>query len=198
MTRRKFHFPTGLLVVALVGCGLNAQQTHDHGQGHAAEHAQMFEGIDRGVAVLIPTQNSKVAGTVTFQDAGEGRVKVTANVRGLTPNAKHAMHVHEFGDASSPDGAAAGGHYNPAGHPHGLPDAPAEQRHPGDLGNLQADASGNAKYEVTVDGLSIAGMQNPIIGRGVVVHEKPDDGGQPTGNAGGRIAVGVIGVAKSQ
>jgi Cu-Zn family superoxide dismutase len=88
---------------------------------------------------------------------------------------------------------SAGGHYNPENHPHALPDS--SNRHAGDLGNLQADDQGKAHYEITVDNISVAGTKNPIIGRGVIVHAKPDDGGQPVGNAGGRIACGVIGVA---
>jgi Cu-Zn family superoxide dismutase len=88
---------------------------------------------------------------------------------------------------------SAGGHYNPENHQHGLPET--EMRHAGDLGNLEADSEGKATLERTVSNISIAGMKNPIIGRGVIVHAKVDDGGQPVGNAGGRIGCGVIGVA---
>jgi len=88
---------------------------------------------------------------------------------------------------------SAGGHYNPEGHQHGLPDS--ENRHAGDLGNVQADSEGKAHYEITVSNISIQGPRNPILGRAVIVHAKPDDGGQPVGNAGARIACGVIGVA---
>ena len=77
-----------------------------------------------------------------------------------------------------------------------MPDA--NKRHAGDLGNLVAHENGVAEYDVTLGGISIAGAMNPILGRGVIVHALPDDGGQPTGNAGGRIGCGVIGVAKSE
>jgi Cu-Zn family superoxide dismutase len=120
---------------------------------------------------------------------------VVAHVEGLNPGQKHAFHIHQFGDCSSPDAMSAGGHYNPEGHEHGLPDK--EQRHAGDLGNLQADDSGKAHHEITVKNVTIAGTKNPIIGRGVIVHAKPDDGRQPVGNAGARIACGVIGVANT-
>jgi Cu-Zn family superoxide dismutase len=76
---------------------------------------------------------------------------------------------------------------------HGLPES--ENRHAGDLGNLQADEQGKAHYEITVTNILIAGVKNPIIGRGVIVHAKVDDESQPVGNAGARIACGVIGVA---
>jgi Cu-Zn family superoxide dismutase len=88
---------------------------------------------------------------------------------------------------------SAGGHYNPEGHQHGLPEA--ENRHAGDLGNIQADDQGKAHYEISVTNISVSGAKNPIIGRSVIVHAKVDDGSQPTGNAGGRIACGVIGIA---
>lgn len=162
---------------------LSAQHMHDHGE-HAA--------IQALVAVLSPCSGSSVEGTVTFTDLGDGRIQVEADVRGLEPNSSHAIHVHEFGDIRSPDGKSAGGHYNPEKHDHALPKK--AERHAGDLGNLEADAAGHAHYVLTVDNITLMGSMNPIIGRGVIVHAGEDDGGQPTGNAGGRIAAGVIGV----
>jgi len=147
---------------------------------------------NQAVAVLHPTAGQKCHGVVRFTEAGDS-VKVVADVEGLTPGQKHAFHIHQYGDCSSPDGMSAGGHYNPEGHQHGLPDA--ESRHAGDLGNLQADDQGKAHYEITVSNITIMGTKNPIIGRGVIVHAKVDDGSQPVGNAGGRIACGVIGIA---
>jgi len=150
-------------------------------------------GLKHAVAVLHPTTNTTCHGVVRFTEEGDS-VKVVADLEGLTPGQKHAFHIHQLGDCSSQDGMSAGGHYNPENHPHGLPDH--GPRHAGDLGNVQADNDGKAHYEITVSGITIAGMKNPIIGRGVIVHAKPDDGSQPVGNAGGRIACGVIGVAK--
>jgi Cu-Zn family superoxide dismutase len=149
--------------------------------------------VTRAVAVLHPTAGQQCHGVVRFTEEGES-VKVVADLEGLTPGQKHAFHIHQYGDCSAPDGMSAGGHYNPEGHQHGLPDS--ENRHAGDLGNVQADDQGKAHYEITVTNVSIVGSKNPIIGRGVIVHAKVDDGGQPVGNAGVRIACGVIGVAK--
>jgi superoxide dismutase, Cu-Zn family len=157
-------------------------------------HAESWASIKQAVAVVHPTTGSKVHGRVQFVQDGES-VKVTADLEGLNPGQKHAMHIHQFGDCSAPDATSAGGHYNPEGHPHGLPET--NTRHAGDLGNVQADDQGKAHYQVTVHNVSVAGTKNPIIGRGVIVHAKPDDGGQPVGNAGGRIACGVIGVANT-
>jgi len=161
----------------------------------AHSHAELMTAITDAVAVMVPTEGGTAHGVVRFNQDGES-VIVTAEISGLEPGSIHAIHVHQFGDITGTNGKTAGGHYNPLGHDHGLTDQ--EDRHAGDLGNLTADDAGNAHYEITVDNLSIAGLNNPIIGRGVIVHAAPDDGGQPTGNAGARIAMGVIGVAKSE
>jgi Cu-Zn family superoxide dismutase len=146
------------------------------------------------VCVLEPTAGNSCKGTVRFTEV-EGGVKVVADLEGLTANQQHGFHVHEFGDCTSSDGESAGGHYDPEGHPHGDP-AKADPRHASDLGNVEADASGKAHHEVTVKNVTLVGDRNPILGRAVIVHAKPDDFGQPTGNAGARLCCGVIGVAK--
>ena len=167
-----------------------ADAAHDD-QAHAAAWAS----VKQAVAVLHSTAGNKCRGTVRFTQDGSA-VKVAADIEGLNPGQKHAFHIHQYGDCSAPAGGSAGGHYNPEGHPHGLPDS--EKRHAGDLGNLQADSNGKVHYEITVKNVTIAGTKNPIIGRGVIVHASVDDGSQPVGNAGGRIACGVIGVAPTE
>jgi Cu-Zn family superoxide dismutase len=146
----------------------------------------------KAIAVLHPTSGNQVMGTVTFTSSGDG-VRVVADITGLKPG-KHGFHVHEFGDCSAPDAASAGGHFNPGKHEHGAPDA--SNRHEGDLGNIEADANGKAHLEVTDKLMKLSG-DSSIVGRAVIVHEKTDDlKTQPTGDAGGRLACGVIGVAK--
>jgi Cu-Zn family superoxide dismutase len=179
-----------LVPVAFGGCG----ERHDHDHEAADHHDDMWEKVGTLIAVLHATEGNDVRGTIRFTKTGNG-VKIVADVEGLTPNQKHGFHIHEFGDCSAPDATSAGDHYNPEGHDHGDP-AANKERHAGDLGNLQADANGKAHYEATVDNITLGGVKNPIVGRSVIVHAKPDDFGQPTGNAGARIACGVIGVAK--
>jgi Cu-Zn family superoxide dismutase len=145
----------------------------------------------KAIAVLHSASGSQVTGTVTFTKVGD-TVQVVADVTGLTPG-KHGFHIHEFGDCSATDASSAGGHFNPMKKPHGAPDA--AERHAGDLGNLEADSTGKAHVELKDSMLKLSG-ENSILGRGVIVHEKVDDWSQPTGNAGGRLACGVIGVAK--
>jgi Cu-Zn family superoxide dismutase len=140
-------------------------------------------------ASLAPTTGNTARGTVTFTQDGD-EVRVRASVTGLKPNAQHGFHVHEKGDCSSGDGMSTGGHYNPAGKPHG---PQAAEHHAGDMPSLTADAYGNASASFELKGVSIAGGANDLIGRGVIVHRDPDDyKTQPTGNAGPRIACGVI------
>jgi superoxide dismutase, Cu-Zn family len=145
----------------------------------------------KAIAVLNPTQNNKVTGTVTLSKVEAG-IKVVADIRGLTPGS-HGFHIHQFGDCSAPNADSAGGHYNPAGKPHGAPES--RERHAGDLGNLVADSSGKAYLERTDPVISLGGP-NSVIGRGIIIHEASDDmTTQPTGNAGGRVACGIIGIA---
>lgn len=148
----------------------------------------------KAVATLHPTQGSGVEGKVSFVKVEAG-VKLSLEAKGLTPG-KHGFHIHEFGDCSAPDATSAGGHFNPGGDPHAGPLDPAH--HTGDLGNLEADAAGVAKLEYVDAKMSFEGA-NSILGRGVIVHANPDDlKTQPTGNAGGRLACGVIGVVKTE
>jgi superoxide dismutase, Cu-Zn family len=158
----------------------------------AMESSPVIVDATELVAVLSPTEGNQTTGVVTFKPVEKGRVEIEAKLTGLPPNSKHAIHIHQYGDLTSKDGKSAGDHYNPMHHPHALPDK--ENRHAGDFGNLESDESGNANFKLTVDNISLAGRLNPIIGRGVVVHAKVDDGSQPSGNAGDRLAVGVIGV----
>jgi Cu-Zn family superoxide dismutase len=172
----------GALLVAASGYWASAR----------AQHAEEHGGITKAIAVLHPTKGSTVHGTVTFTKA-EGGVRVHAHISGLTPG-KHGFHIHEFGDCSSPDAKSAGGHFNPHKHEHAGPHA--TKRHVGDLGNIEADANGEVDYDVVDKHLAFHGPAS-ILGRGLIVHEKADDlKTQPTGDAGGRVACGVIGVAK--
>jgi Cu-Zn family superoxide dismutase len=149
----------------------------------------------KAIAVLHPTAGNKVTGTVTFTEEADG-VRVQANLTGLTPG-KHGFHVHEFGDCSAPDLTSAGGHFNPTNKPHAGPDA--TERHEGDMGNIEADASGNAKLDYVDHHISLTNDEQSVIGRSVVVHAKADDlKSQPAGDSGARIACGVIGIAKNQ
>jgi len=139
-------------------------------------------------AGLQPTKGNKTVGEVTFEQVGD-KVRVTAQVIGLKPNQEHGFHIHEKGDCSSGDGMSAGGHFNPYGKPHGR----GAERHAGDLPNLKADAKGRATLSVDLDVITVTPGPASVVGRGIIVHAQPDDyTSQPVGNAGARLACGVI------
>ena len=147
-------------------------------------------------AELAPTTKptkSKAKGTVTFKEV-DGGVEITATLEGLKAG-DHAWHIHEKGDCSAPDASSAGEHFNPTNMKHGGPDA--EEHHAGDFGNLQADKTGKATKTFVMKGITIADGAASIVGKGFIVHDKKDDlKTQPSGNAGGRIACGVIELVK--
>lgn len=148
--------------------------------------------VVKAVCILYPTTGNQVSGIVIFTKTDDG-VRVVADVQGLTPG-KHGFHVHECGDCSAADGSSAGGHFNPGKMNHGAP--MDMMRHEGDLGNLEADASGKAHLEFVDPMIKLDGPGS-VIGRSMIVHAKEDDlKTQPTGNSGPRIACGVIGIGK--
>jgi len=144
--------------------------------------------------VLESKSGSKAKGKLTLKQTDKGLV-LSGFISGLTPNAKHAIHVHEKGDCSAADAASAGAHFNPDNMPHGDIRATLEQKsHAGDLGNIKTDVKGNAKIKIASSVLNMNGANKfSVLGKALVVHEKADDTkSQPAGAAGARIACGVI------
>lgn len=161
--------------------------THAEDDAHQVTHA---------ICVLRAVGKSEVSGTIRFDRQGE-KLHITGTVKGLSPG-KHGFHVHEFGDLSdSETGKSAGGHFNPTGAPHGHQKSDNKERHAGDFGNIEAGADGVAKIDFSDSVASLHG-DHSIVGRGVVVHADEDKFTQPTGDAGGRVAFGVIGVANPE
>jgi superoxide dismutase, Cu-Zn family len=119
-------------------------------------------------------------------------VHLSGEIGGLGAGVTHAIHVHEKGDCSAVDASSAGGHFNPAGSAHGR--AGTATHHAGDMDNIVADSSGVAKIDIHLAGVTLGGgAANDIAGKAVVVHAAPDDyASQPAGNAGARVACGVI------
>jgi Cu-Zn family superoxide dismutase len=142
-----------------------------------------------------------ISGCITFeQDAKGGATTIRGEVKGLAPGL-HGFHVHQYGDLSQ-GCASAGGHFNPFGLTHASPSD--EKRHVGDLGNVEAKNDGTAVIDITDNFVSLIGSRS-VIGRSIVVHAGEDDLGKggndeslKTGNAGGRVACGVIGLAKER
>lgn len=143
----------------------------------------------RATAQLKPTKGSKTIGEATFEQVG-GKVRVVVFVQGLKAGQEHGMHIHEGSDCSG-DAMGTKGHFNPHGKPHGHHGS--AERHAGDLPALRANKRGRANVQADMDIITLRPGPANIIGRALVVHAQPDDyKTQPTGNAGARIACGVI------
>lgn len=141
---------------------------------------------------LSAKSNSNVTGEIVFIQK-ENSVIMTASLQGLTPG-EHAIHLHETSDCSSDDATSTGGHWNPKDKPHGKW-GDEKGYHRGDIGNLTADADGNATLTFETNQWAIGGTDKTknIIGRGIIVHQEADDfTTQPTGAAGARVACGEI------
>lgn len=145
--------------------------------------------------MLSATEGNTVAGELDFERT-DGGVHVTGTLTGLDADSTHGFHIHETGDCSAPDGTSAGGHFNPAGTPHGRVGTPTH--HVGDTDNIVVGADGTAIVDNRLEGATIGdGAPTDIIGKGVIVHAGVDDyTSQPTGDAGARLGCGVIKSAK--
>ncbi|RDZ26719.1 superoxide dismutase family protein [Lysobacter silvisoli] len=147
-----------------------------------------------GQAILASASGSLVSGKLKLTPTADG-VRLTGVIGGFAPNSVHAIHIHEKGDCSAVDASSAGGHFNPGMSAHGKADSGTH--HGGDMDNITADAEGVAQVDAHARAVTLGGgASNDVAGRAVIVHAAPDDYvTQPTGNAGARLACGVISVS---
>ena len=183
---------------AVIGTPFVASYLYKHsGKNHSVpDCASGADEVRRAICVLDPQPNQTASGVVHFEQPHfYSKTKISGTFKGLTEG-KHGFHIHQFGDLT--EGCkTAGPHYNPFNKTHGGPED--EERHVGDLGNVVADAQGNATY-YREDHLVTLFGQYSVLGRSCVLHADEDDLGRgghalskTTGNAGGRVACGVIG-----
>lgn len=161
-----------------------------------------FPSSKKGIVVLEPNP-SNVVGVITFtEETDNKRMRIQYDIQGLTDGA-HGFHIHQYGDLRN-GCVSAGPHFNPYHHAHGGLESPSTHRHLGDLGNI-ISKNGKAKETLYAPHLKLKNGKTAIIGRMIVVHENQDDLGLGTGklkkeslitgNAGKRIACGIIGLS---
>ena len=148
--------------------------------------------MDNKPVYAIAVFTGDIKGVVKFtEDLVNNKIKIELNLKGLNSNSLHGFHVHEAGDLTD----------KCTRNTHGCPGM--RERHVGDLGNIESNSKGEAKYTFYDNIIKLRGSKCNIIGRGLIIHEDEDDCGQggdaeslKTGNAGKRIACAVIGYSK--
>ncbi len=172
------------IFLSLIGCDRTRQQA-DILSAPSAKQA---------VATIGSTSGSSVTGMAVFTQNGD-QITFTIEIQNATPGL-HAVHIHENGDCSAPDGKSAGGHWNPTDVAHGK--WGEGEFHLGDIGNITVGEDGTGSFKLTTDLWEIGtGSDIDVVGAGIIVHADADDFiSQPSGNAGARIGCGVIVLAE--
>lgn len=134
--------------------------------------------------------NPTISGEISLVETAAG-LQMQGTLENV-PAGMHGFHIHE-GNSCADEGKAAGGHFNPKDVPHGhLPSTGFDEAHAGDLGNLLATENAPAEWSLDVPGLTLTPGEFSVSDRTFILHADPDDLSQPTGNAGARIACGMI------
>lgn len=180
-------------VLTLAACGTTPSSSSP--PSTATPDVPTTSTAKQAVAVLASASGSLVSGSVTLTPMGKG-LHLTGEIGGLPANSTHAFHVHEKGDCSAADASSAGPHFNPFNAAHGK--AGSDAHHAGDMNNLTANADGVAKVDAHVEGVTLGGgAVNDVATRALIVHAAPDDyASQPAGNAGARVACGIIKITR--
>lgn len=184
---------TATAMLAFVGCKNEKKDAENLEELNETVQVEEVKEAPKTLSIMMESKSgSNATGEVAFTEEN-GVVKMEAKLEGLTEGT-HAIHIHEKADCSADDGTSTGGHWNPTHEKHGKW-GDAEGYHKGDIGNMEADANGNATISMETDEWCIGcdDENKNIVGKAIIVHDGKDDFvSQPTGDAGGRVSCGGI------
>jgi Cu-Zn family superoxide dismutase len=168
------------------------EHTTDKGQGRAERAASGRDGTAKEARARVQDADGRELGTVTFIETPNG-VLLRGELQGLQSGTR-AMHLHEVGRCEGPDFKTAGEHFAPRGRQHGF--KAQGGAHAGDLPNLEVPEGGRVRFEVLARDVTLKAGRASLLdrdGTSIVIHERADDHrSQPSGDAGGRVACGVV------
>ncbi|WP_411843390.1 superoxide dismutase family protein [Salinicoccus sp. HZC-1] len=194
MKRWMFLVLTMALIAVLAACsGNNTEYDGDEEETFLEEESEGTSGSSQEVTVNLMDTNEEEVATATLTESESG-VNVALEGENLPPG-EHGFHIHETGSCELPDFESAGGHYNPTDANHGMEDP--EGPHAGDMENIEVGEDGTVDTEVTADMVTLEdGQDNTLFtedGTALMIHSEADDyETQPSGDAGDRIACGVV------
>lgn len=192
MKRLSLMFIAVFAMTIITSCKNDKKETESDTINKEMPQETQKKEVKKMKVALESKSDSKVKGDAVFTEE-DGVVTMVVVLSGLKEG-EHAIHIHEKADCSAADGSSAGGHWNPTNQPHGKWGS-ADGYHKGDIGNLKADANGNATLTMTTDEwcLDCGDNSKDLVGRAIIVHEGIDDfKTQPTGDAGGRVSCGGV------
>ncbi len=151
-----------------------------------------ISSVKKAVAVVRASRTGRILGKIKFTENEDRTINIAVDIKNIATG-RHGFHIHQYGDLTDEKFNNVGSHFNPNNHEHSTLNI--KERHIGDLGNIVADEYYKISMNFNNSNIKLSGPNN-IIGRTIIIHQDEDDGTGKVGNAGKKVAGGIIGIAK--